>query len=962
MSCGEKKREEASVARKRNQLEVEMPQSALPLITTPPGKPPAPPRFKELLLSPLVKLPLPDGFDPDQEADHLSSLWSDSETLRLYSFEAFVHAGGSGMVFRARRAGVNDGHPVALKIVRAKLYREDHANPNVATSLSPVSARELRALGGLAHSNIVQLYEGLDNKRGMFALATTYVDDPQPLDEYLRLTLQKHPDRRKTKGLAAFSPQRLELACEFLLDRFIEAAEALAHMHARRFFHCDVKPANLLVSKAQHTVLTDLGAAVHEEDSDDDGKLRIQFTWTYAHPQLTDLVSDPKGISGGGLKASAAVPERAGLQRFDLFALARTMQETLAALVDEFGERCYAAYTFRCLHLVSALLLDGHVAPIAARLYTKDKRRFVTDLALDYPPELFALKKIDSASTLLERLLRCRNGGVASLAIPELDRWAPDVINTGAGLTAPFTRRVKAVANHPCVRRLRAEPQLGWIREVYPGATHTRWSHTLGVLAATADFFAALLSDHEVPTALLLLTRSDIEHALVAAMLHDIGQTSFGHDFEGAAPELYHHEDLIHRLLNEKKWGPPTLAAVIAQEWKGVSLPRVLAILGCKDAEGNSPKLLDPVDGLARDIISGPIDADKLDYLVRDGMACGVPYGAGIDRDRFLRALSVDVKASGKFPRLALAYRVKGAAAVESVLLARYQLYGAVYWHHTFRCVQAMFAHSVTQSLAALADDKSFIELPGIEPSKKVEVGKEVLRDFFYYRVICGCTLDECRSLLKGLGLPASFFSEGPTLLATERALEFAWKCSDSRSRELVDRLATRRLFRRVFELRTGDLGEHGDHTKLASALAVRRRGELSGKVTELLSAAIYKRMQEKGPVESVSENEARKRHGELLKADRVLIVIDYPTRGIPEERNFPRPISDPSRKYIAGRGGEAGMARSVFHTVRKLQVAIAPLRILAAPEFHELIIRYLDPSDIQNCVESAIPEVAMSQ
>ncbi|MFY9825699.1 MAG: protein kinase [Thermoanaerobaculia bacterium] len=951
------------MARKRQQTGDEPPpQTDLPLLDTEQSDTPPTPDFGGFLSKPVVKLPLPGDFLVEQEEDHLRSLWADSSALRQYSFQAFVHAGGSGLVFRASRPGVNDGQPVALKIVRAKLYRGRHTNPNIATSLSPVSPHELRALTGLAHPNIVQLYEGLANERGVFALATTYVEDPQPLDEFLRLTLQKHPDRKKSKGLAAFSPQRLELACAFLLDRYIEVAEALVHMHGRKFFHCDVKPANLLVARSQQVILTDLGASVHEDDSDVDGKLRIQFTWTYAHPQLTDLVSDPKGVSGGGLKASAAVPERVGLARFDLFALARTMQETLAALVDEFGERCYAAYTFRCLHLISALLLDGRVAPIAARLYTKDKRRFVSDAALDYPPELFAIKKLETASALLERLIRCRGGGLASLAIPELDRWGADVINTGAGLTAPFTSRVKAVLNHPCLRRLRGEPQLGWVREVYPGATHTRWSHTLGVLSATADFYAALLSDHEVPTALLLLTPSDVEHALVAAMLHDVGQTSFGHDFEGAAPELYHHENLIFRLLKETKWGAPTLEAVITQEWKNVSLPRVLAILGYKGADGNSPKVMDPVDGLARDIINGPIDADKLDYLVRDGMACGVPYGAGIDRDRFLRALSVDVKAISRFPRLALAYRVKGAAAVESVLLARYQLYGAIYWHHTFRCIQAMFAHSVASSLAVLADDRTIVEIPGVDVSNRVEVDKGLLRDFFYYRVICGCTLDECKSLLKGLGLPASFFAEGPTLLSMERALEFAWKCGDGRARELIERLATRKLFRRVFELRTGDLGEHGDYTKLAAALDARKREGLSKTLEKLLSDAVYKRMQEKGPVESVSENEARKRHGDLLKADRVLIVVDYPTRGIPEERNFPRPISDPARKYIAGRGGEAGHTRSVFHTVRRLQVAIAPLRVLAAPDFHELIIRYLDPSDIQNCVESALPELDVAQ
>jgi HD superfamily phosphohydrolase len=944
------------MARQRKQLDGSAkPQAALPLDGQQPD-PSGPPDFGGLLSAPMVKLALPQDFDKEKEAAHLASIWQALPALQEYTFEAFVHAGGSGMVFKASKLGINSDRPVALKVARQKLFTGVATHPNAAKALSPVSPRELKALASLSQTNIVQLYEGLSGDGGIFALATTYVDDPHPLDEYLRDTLQKHPDRKGVRGLSPFSPQRLDLACSFLVSRFQEIAAALAHMHGRGFFHCDIKPANILIAKTREAILTDLGAAVRADEADKDGKLRIQFTWTYAHPELTDLVSEPKGISGGGLKASAAVAATAGMARFDLFALGRTMQEALAELVTEFGERCYAAYAFRFLHIISSLLLDGRVAPIGPRLYAKDNRSFVADAALDYPPELFQRKKIMTAADLLEKLTRFQPEVSSGLAVPELDRWSRDVINTGVGSSSPFTPRIKAVLTHPCVRRLRSEPQLGWVREVYPGATHSRWSHTLGVLAATADFYSALLADPEVPTARLLLSTVDIEHAMVAAMLHDIGQTAFGHDFEGAVPKLADHEALIDRLLTEEVWGTPTLKAVIAQEWKNVSISRVLAILGYKDSSGQLPKLLDPVDGLARDIINGPIDADKLDYLMRDGVACGVPYGSGIDRDRFLRALTVDVKTISGVARLALAYRVKGAAAVESVLLARYQLYGSVYWHHTFRCIQAMFAHALAVSLAGFQDDKATVEVRGLE------VSKQILRDFFYLRVVCAAGLDECKERLKGQGLPAAFFAAGPASLATERALEFAWKCSSDATRELVERLANRRLFRRVFEIRTGDLGEHGDYTVLARALESPKRGELSVRLTRLFLDAVYKRMQAKGPADSISENEARKRHGELFKGGKVLVVLDYPTRGVPEEKNFPRPIGDAARKYIAGRGGEAGQARSVFHTVRRLQVAIAPLRVFAAPELHELIIRYLDPIDVQNCVESALPELAITQ
>jgi hypothetical protein len=125
---------------------------------------------------------------------------------------------------------------------------------------------------------------------------------------------------------------------------------------------------------------------------------------------------------------------------------------------------------------------------------------------------------------------------------------------------------------------------------------------------------------------------------------------------------------------------------------------------------------------------------------------------------------------------------------------------------------------------------------------------------------------------------------------------------------------------------------------------------------------AIHKKMQQRGPIESASESEARQRHSELSKKAFPLVVLDFPTRGIPEERNFPRAVGDPARKYIAGRTGDRGAGRSVFPTVRSLQRSIATVRVVAPHELHELIVRYLDPQDVQDCVESVLPILKMQQ
>ena len=87
-------------------------------------------------------------------------------------------------------------------------------------------------------------------------------------------------------------------------------------------------------------------------------------------------------------------------------------------------------------------------------------------------------------------------------------------------------------------------------------------------------------------------------------------------------------------------------------------------------------------------------------------------------------------------------------------------------------------------------------------------------------------------------------------------------------------------------------------------------------------------------------------------------IIIDFPIRGIPDERNFPNEISDPVRKYFSGPFSTNGQRQKVFHKLKDLQTRIATIRIFAANELHELIIRYLNPNDVHDCVKHVIPRL----
>jgi hypothetical protein len=231
----------------------------------------------------------------------------------------------------------------------------------------------------------------------------------------------------------------------------------------------------------------------------------------------------------------------------------------------------------------------------------------------------------------------------------------------------------------PVFQRLRYVRQLGLAYLVYPGATHTRFEHALGAyhLARTT---LAMLAERG---ALAGVPADECAVVRAAALLHDVGHYPFSHALEEIG--VPHHERVARPLLTE---GPVAelLRAGIAPD----APERVFALV-C--GQGESP---------LRGLISGSLDLDKIEYLKRDALMCGVPYGE-IDVDRLLNALVlVDDPATG---RRAVGIREKGLSALESLLFARYQMYRNVYWHHAVRSATAMYKRLVGAALGAGALD-----------------------------------------------------------------------------------------------------------------------------------------------------------------------------------------------------------------------------------------------------------------
>ena len=222
-------------------------------------------------------------------------------------------------------------------------------------------------------------------------------------------------------------------------------------------------------------------------------------------------------------------------------------------------------------------------------------------------------------------------------------------------------------------QRLRYVRQLGLAYLVYPGATHTRFEHALGAWHLAGR------------TIELLQARGDLKRqpegearvVAVAALLHDIGHYPFSHALEEiGAP---HHEDVAGALLTRGE-----IADVLRETIAKDAPERVVELIRGKSTN--------PLQGL----ISGSLDLDKIEYLKRDALMCGVPYGE-IDVDRLIHSLTlVTDPATG---RAVIGVSEKGLAALESLLFAKYQMYRNVYWHHAVRSATAMYKRLVADAI-----------------------------------------------------------------------------------------------------------------------------------------------------------------------------------------------------------------------------------------------------------------------
>ena len=243
------------------------------------------------------------------------------------------------------------------------------------------------------------------------------------------------------------------------------------------------------------------------------------------------------------------------------------------------------------------------------------------------------------------------------------------------------------VIEHSFFQRLRRIEQLGLASMVYPGALHTRFHHALGAMHLMGQAIETLRSKG------FHISNEEAQGAILAILLHDIGHGPFSHALEHQIVHCISHEEItlmFMKYLNAEFGGKLDMAISIFEN----SYPR---------------KFL-------HQLVSGQLDMDRLDYLMRDSFYTGVNEGV-ISTDRILKMLTVHDDE--------LAVELKGIYSIEKFIVARRLMYWQVYYHKTVLSVEYMLVSILNRARVLLAESKELPASKALRFFLSQQIGKE---------------------------------------------------------------------------------------------------------------------------------------------------------------------------------------------------------------------------------------------
>lgn len=429
---------------------------------------------------------------------------------------------------------------------------------------------------------------------------------------------------------------------EFLPQLLRGLIEGLKYLHSHGRIHFDIKPANILFVDGVPKI-ADLGVAKKIKTSA--GRTYVRTTQEYTHPELLQLLARfAKEIPLSHLRDKF---------HFDFYALGKTLLNV--------------RHSFNRLHSRQLLLLDYLIKRLL------EIEPFGTWSRYGSADEL-----IRSIATL--DVFYLQPAGVGELA-PAFVNTAP--VRIPPYLNVPLSKRMRSIMDTPPVQRLRLVSQLEGADFVFPGASHNRFEHSVGTYHNAREILNSLLVD---PAGNILLDSAAIRVGLVAAMLNNLGAYPFARvleDLHGTWP-LSRFTIRKKLLSGELKCGKTDLNKVLTD--LDVDVDRVVAVMD----RSNPPTADQPVERILHSVLHGTLGANRLDFLERDSLHCGIPYGLMGDKERLFASLTLDQNG------WQVGITKKGIAPAESFVLALCTMFTQVYWHHTTRSFASMLKAGVT--------------------------------------------------------------------------------------------------------------------------------------------------------------------------------------------------------------------------------------------------------------------------
>ena len=880
----------------------------------------------------------------------LQKLQSEAGGIKYnYCIEKVLDIGGAAAVFRVIDQNLfvdlDDCDPTPKDLKCRRSYRALNVprphlekGPTLADSLR----EEISRVISLSHPNVVNIYA-----KGQIPLSFTTSTTTWPW--YIMTYVHRATDLQK---LCETAPPHLPQLIHYLYD----AARGLQYTHQNGIVHCDVKPGNIFLSEEPdireqpRAILADFGYAKHVSDQPE--LTTIGFTDYFAHPELQTGATQ----AGQGSRTFNKKPRHSIRPAYDLFAFGMTIFYLLENFYKRLSVYSRYSYEMKYLRLCTARLLDGlnHQKAIT---YAKLPYYCFADAGIQGTDDFVPGIKYRSADELVADFAKLIGESNPVTVIPELIESRRENIQVSDAAPVIYTYRLREIVHHALVRRLASANQLGLLSLVYPGATHSRLEHALGTFGITAKYIMSLYNDTLDPLFKQLVDEDKMKATLLAALLHDIGQYPLAHDLEDISLEFFSHEafadellyarvpDLLQKKLFEDSIGQAgdlavNLANLISARW-GIKLSDIRKILSARSSEERKQRQIGSYsERLCKSLIDGPIDADKVDYLLRDSRHCNVQYGYGIDTARLFRCLTVassDIKDNHLL--LVMGVHEKGRISAESILFARYAMLTQVYWHHTMRAIKALLHHATAEFLSHL-EPKTF-------GNKREE--------FFHCAILEEPISTDKWSEVLRKGEAVRSINAGDL-----RILGWLWQHTSETGKVAIEHILNRQLFKRLIVVYRSELTEKQRRLleKVYAPEGYHDRCALREAIEEALLVRLKASVSPPAVLETLGMSE--KEWKEHLKDKRKLrCLVDYPSPrsgaafGLQVVRQWgERPAYTSQESITPVEQYSRLIPNDHFRDgMKELEKSISCLRIYWHPDEYILLKESLGDSDIRGVV-----------